>query len=148
MIELEKLQEHLQTLTTNDWNKLFVLLPEIESAKKFGEVKGGDQLKDGSFNFPYWDSSEIVHKVFHIIHELNLVPIFDWASWNEGKSMLKNQEFDYSTLDTITLCKLLTTIVRADRFNDGFLVMNFENGVMTQIIKTIRQNEGKESDSY
>ena len=143
MIELEKLQEHINRLTTNDWDRLFSLLPEIEATKKFGEVKGGEQTEDGSFTFPYWSSSEIVDKVFQLIHELNLVPVFDWTSWEEGKSILNNQDFNYSSLDTITLCKLLTTIVRADRFNDGFFVLNFENGVIPKIIKAIKQNEIK-----
>lgn len=123
--------------------RLFSLLPEIEATKKFGEVEGGEQTEDGSFTFPYWSSSEIVDKVFQLIHELNLVPAFDWKSWDEGKSILNNQDFNYSNLDTITLCKLLTTIVRADRFNDGFFVLNFENRVIPKIIKAIKQNEIK-----
>ncbi|MBX3043082.1 MAG: ADP-ribosylglycohydrolase family protein [Candidatus Kapabacteria bacterium] len=143
MIELEKLQEHLRTLTTNDWNRLFSLLPEIETTKKFGEVKGGEELENGSFTFPYWSSFEIVDKVFNLIHELGIVPIFDWTSWADGKSILNDQDFNYSNLDTITLCKLLTTIVRADGFNDGFFVLNFENGVIPKIIKAIKQNEIK-----
>lgn len=145
MIELEKLQEHLRTLTKNDWNRLFSLLPEIEITKKFGEVKGGEELENGSFTFPYWSSSEIVDKVFNSIHELGIVPTFDWTNWADGKSILNDHDFNYSNLDTITLCKLLTTIVRADRFNDGFLVSCFENGIVPSIIKAINQNESKES---
>jgi ADP-ribosyl-[dinitrogen reductase] hydrolase len=141
MIELEKLQKHLSTLTTNDWNRLFSLLPEMESTKNFGEVKGGEELETGSFTFHYWSPSELVDKVFQIIHELDIVPTFDWTSWADGKSILNNKDFDYSNLDTITLCKLLTTIVRTDRFNDGFFILNFENGVIPKIIKAIKQNE-------
>jgi hypothetical protein len=141
MNELEKLQEDINTLTTNDWDKLISLLQEIEVTRNFGELKGGEQLEDGSITFPYWSSSEVVKKAFKIIHELNLVPAFNWTSWAEGKAILNNQDFNYSNLDTITLCKLLTTIVRTDRFNDGFFVFNFENGVIPKIIKTIIQNE-------
>lgn len=143
MIELEKLQEHIRTLTTNEWDRLFSLLPEIEATKKFGELKGGEILGDGSFTFPYWSSSEIVDRVFELIHELDIVPVFDWTSWDEGKTILKNQNFNYSNLDTITLCKLLTTIIRANRFNDGFFILSFENGVIPKIIKAIKQNEMK-----
>jgi hypothetical protein len=141
MNELEKLQEDINTLTTNDWDKLISLLQEIEVTRNFGELKGGEQLENDSITFPYWSSSEVVKKAFKIIHELNLVPAFNWTSWDEGKAILNNQDFNYSNLDTITLCKLLTTIVRSDRFNDGFFVFNFENGVIPKIIKTIIQNE-------
>jgi len=141
MNELEKLQEDINTLTTNDWDKLISLLQEIEVTRNFGELKGGEQLENDSITFPYWSSSEVVKNAFKIIHELNLVPAFNWTIWAEGKSILNNQDFNYSNLDTITLCKLLTTIVRTDRFNDGFFVFNFENGVIPKIIKTIIQNE-------
>lgn len=141
MNELEKLQQHINTLTINDWDKLISLLQEIEDTRNFGELKGGEQLENDSITFPYWSSSEAVDKVFKLIHTLNLVPAFNWTSWAEGQSILNNQDFNYSNLDTITLCKLLTTIVRSDRFNDGFFVFNFENGVIPKIIKTIIQNE-------
>ena len=143
MIELENLQEHIKSLRADDWERLFSLLPEIEATKKFGEVIVGERLGNGSFAFPYWRSSEIVGKIFHIIHELDIVPVFDWTSWDEGKTILNNHDFDYSNLDTITLCKVLTTIERADRFNDGFMVLNFENGTIPKIIKALKQNEIK-----
>jgi hypothetical protein len=145
MNELEKLQEHINTLTTNDWDKLNSLLQEIENTRNFGELKGVEQLEDGSITFPYWSSFEVVDKVFKLMHALNLVPAFDWTSWAEGKAILNNPNFNYSNLDTITLCKLLTTIVRSDRFYDGFIIFNFENGVIPKIIKTIIQNEIKKS---
>lgn len=141
MIELEKLQDHLQTLKKDDWDRLFLLLPEIEATKEFSERKGGEILEDGSLVSPYWNPVEIVEKVFHLIHELDIVPAFDWMAWYEARAILNNEAFDYSTLDTITLCKLLTVIVRADRFNDGFLVANFKNKVIPKIIEAIKQNE-------
>ena len=143
MIALEKLQEHIRTLTAKDWDRLFSLLSEIEATKKFGEINGGEKLENGSFTFPYWSSSEIVDKVLELMHELDIVPVFDWTIWDEGKTILENQDFNYSNLDTITLCKLLTIIVRANRFNDGFFALNFENGVLPKIIKAIKQNEIK-----
>ena len=37
MVKLEDFKEHLQTLKQEDWDKLFVKLPEIESANSFGD---------------------------------------------------------------------------------------------------------------
>ena len=77
MIELENLQEHIKSIKADDWERLFSLLPEIEATKKFGEVIVGERLGNGSLAFPYWRSSEIVGKIFHIFHELDIVPVFD-----------------------------------------------------------------------
>jgi ADP-ribosylglycohydrolase len=115
-------------------------LPVIERTDKFGEVKGGEKLENGFMTFPYWNSSEIVDKTFDVIDELNLNPIFDWTSWKEGKSILNDNHFNYSELDSITLCKLFTTIIRADRFNDGFMISCFENGIFSKIIKGLQKN--------
>ena len=140
MIEIEDFQKHLETLKTKDWKRLFDLLPQIEKTEKFGEIKGGEKLENGSMADFYWSWSEIVDKAFNVITELNLNPIFDWSSWKEGKSFLNDNHFDYSELDTITLCKLLTTIIRADRFNNGFMISCFESGIITKIIKGLQKN--------
>jgi hypothetical protein len=140
MIELENFSNHLSTLKSRDWERLFELIPQIETTEIFGQIKGSERLDDGSLTLPYWNSSEIVNKTFNIIGELNISPLFDWTIWKEGKFILNDKDLDYAKLDTITLCKLLTTIIRIDRFNDGFLISCFERGVITKIIKGIKSN--------
>lgn len=140
---MEEFRNHIDALRPNDWNRLFALLPEIEDTTIFGEVKESEIREDRSFSFPYWISHDVVDKVVNTISELNLMPVFDWNNWKEGRSILNNPSFDYKTLDTITLCKLFTVIIRANRFNDGYLVSCFKNGIVPKIIKAIRQNETK-----
>ncbi|GAB3494454.1 hypothetical protein GCM10027341_10640 [Spirosoma knui] len=140
MTELEQLPEHLKSITPTDWNKLFELIPEIESTEKFGEIKGGDALPDGSITMPYWSSTNIVDKFFHAVNDLDIVPVYNWASWQEGKSLLDDNSTDYNNLPIETLCKLLTVIIRADRFSDGYLVSMFANGNMLKIIKAMKYN--------
>lgn len=139
MKELENFQKHLTAINTKDWERLFDLIPQIETTKKFGELKGGEKPENAMI-FPYWVSSDIINKTVNVIMELNIDPAFDWSSWEEGKSILNDRKSDYSELDTITLCKLLTTIIRADRFNDGFMISCFESGVMPKIIKGLHKN--------
>lgn len=142
MSDLPEFDEHLRTLDDAAWNRLFDLLPEIEQIKTFGELKGGDKQENGSIQFPYWSSAPVVDRFFNLIIELDLAPPFDWVHWDEGKTILKDEQFDYTTLDVVTLCKLITTITRADRFNDGFMISCFENGIITKIIRGLqyRQN--------
>lgn len=144
---MEKFSEHLKTITPEDWEKLFSLLPQIENSKKFGEERDGT-IHDGALTFPFWVPYAIVDKTFNIISKLDICPIFDWTSWEEGETILTTKDFDYSKIDTITLCKLLTTIIRADRFNDGFLICCFEDGIMTQIIKGLKNNVQNKKDPF
>ena len=70
MIELEQFPTHLASLNRNDWERLFALIPEIESTEKFGEINGGVRQDDNTLTFPYWNSTEIVDKTFKVISEL------------------------------------------------------------------------------
>lgn len=131
MIALEKFPEHIKTLQPKEWERLFELIPQIESTSKFGEFHFSNS--DAGLNvFPYWNPTQIVEKTFEQIFELKLTPDFDWPIWEEGKIMLTDAAFDFTKLDLVTLCKLLTTIIRADKFNDGYLISFFETGIMSK----------------
>ncbi|UFH52233.1 DUF6508 domain-containing protein [Spirosoma sp. KNUC1025] len=140
MIELDQLTGHLTSIKTSDWNKLFALIPEIEATETFGEIKGGDKLPDGSIAMPYWNSAKIVDKFLYTVADLDMVPIYNWASWQEGNRLLDDNRTNYNNLTIETLCKLLTIIIRADRFSDGYLVSMFTNGKMLKIIQAIKIN--------
>ena len=140
MTELKDLENRLKRISNNDWNKLFRLITEIEETSSFGEMKGGDKNPDGTINMPYINSAKVVDDFFHLSHEIGIVPEFDWTSWSKGREIINDSETDYSKLDTETLCKLLTVIIRTDRFNEGFLVSCFENGIILKILYGLKQN--------
>lgn len=141
MVKLEEFQDHLQTIKQEDWERFFAKLQEIEEVNSFGDEVESQQNEDGTFSFPYWNNSFIVDDICSIINELQLAPSFDWNSWKEGRLILESKNFDFTTLDTFTLCKFFTTIIRANRFMDGYLVYNFENGNVFKIISAIKQNQ-------
>lgn len=140
MTPIEQLPEHLKTISKSDWQQLFDILTEINQTKSFGEIIGGKKLSNGSIMMPFWVPAEIVERFLKLVYKLGIVPVFDWMNWKEGKKILCDKNKDYTLLNTITLCKLLTTIIRADRFNDGFLISCFEDGTISKIIKGLQVN--------
>ncbi|WP_425077900.1 DUF6508 domain-containing protein [Psychroserpens sp. S379A] len=138
MIELEHFEKHLTNLSKEEWNYLFDLLTEIKKTKVFGELIESKIKDDGSYSFPYWKSTEIVHKTFETITLLELAPAFDWMNWENGKEILNDYEYDYSELDIIVLCKLLTCVIRLDRFNDGYLIKSFNNHTIQKILTSLK----------
>lgn len=62
---------------------------------------------------------------------------FDWPEWSksaEAEGFLAN----HNTIDTATpqqLERLITAIVRSDRFSEGFLLENLQNGVVLLIAR-------------
>ncbi|HZG01149.1 MAG TPA: DUF6508 domain-containing protein [Chitinophagales bacterium] len=136
MTPLEELPEHLATLKPTDWQRLFDLLPQIESGKAFLQVAPQPNT------FPPFYNADITDNVIGVCYELGIVPSFDWTTWREGMTILQRSETDFTALDVITLCKLLTVAIRTDRFSDGFIVGLFHQGVMQKIIGSVQRSLG------
>lgn len=133
-------QKQIDAITKDNWQKLFNLVPEIEKNDKFGVLETGGSLNENVHFMSEWNWSDITSKFVELIYELKLVLNFDWGKWSEGQEILKHEDQDFKSLDNLTLCKLITMIVRADRFADGFLISNFENGKVLKILKALENN--------
>lgn len=134
---LDNFSKHLETITLNEWNTLFSLIPEIEHTEVFGTLEGGKELEDGSYSFPYWAESGIVIKVDKAINRLDILPVYDWMKWDEGRALLSS-DIDFKSLDIITICKLLTAIYRLDRFSDGNVINTFKEGIMLRLLMALQ----------
>ncbi|HEX9980124.1 MAG TPA: DUF6508 domain-containing protein [Flavobacterium sp.] len=137
MIQLNKFPVHLKKLKKDDWDKLFNLIPKIQSKTKFGKHVESKKLPDGSNTFPCWNYAPIVIETVQMVEELNLIVVFDWMNWEEGIDILADNHFDFDKLDEIKLCQLLTCIIRLDRFSEGHLVKKFEDKTVLRIILSL-----------
>jgi len=124
-------------MTKNDWQPLFDLIPEIENTTQFGKMGGGKE-KNGVFHMPFWIESPVVSEFRELAHKLLIIKNFDWQSWEEGRKILTNPSFDFNTVDLETKRRLITLLVRSDRFNEGTLISAFESGVILRILKAMR----------
>lgn len=65
----------------------------------------------------------------------DLVVTFDWPHWQEGRDWYRSAgDREYGALDVSTALKLLTVVIRADRFSEGTLVRAFESGDVPRIL--------------
>lgn len=121
---------HLNALPTAAWQRLVELLSRIEQHE--GPFKFVSSTSD------HYDSVEVVDDFFKLVHDLGLVVSFNWPDWEARRNALLDTETDFTRYDTETLCRFITTIVRAERFNEGFLVRCFENGQIQKILLALR----------
>ena len=115
------------------------MIPKIENTSRFGEWAGGEEDKEGVISFPYMREASIVSEFLEIVYDMPIIINFDWGGWNEGSEMVSNQNFNFDTIDLPTKCKMITGIVRSDRFDDGVLVGAFKDGVILRILKSIEK---------
>jgi hypothetical protein len=112
-------REKIESYNEQDWKPLFELIPEIEKTLKFGELSGGEKDRNGVVQMPYYKESSIVTQFLKIVYELPIIISFEWSSWDEGREIAQNSNFDFSSIDVPTKCKLITALVRNDRFCEG-----------------------------
>ncbi|OCC15982.1 hypothetical protein DBT_0444 [Dissulfuribacter thermophilus] len=139
MIDEKNCKSKIDALMYQDWQPLLALIPEIENTSKFCEWCGGDKNKEGVITFPYSVPAPIVSKFLEIVYAIPIIINFDWGSWDEGRKIASDEGFDFNTIDLVTKCKLITAIVRNDRFCDGALVSAFESGLILKILKSIEK---------
>ena len=140
MIDLKDFETHLNGISINEWETLFALLPELRKGNEFEKEDGLENLEKEKLKSVSQVSDKTIRKIMDIIYSLNIIPVFDWKSWRFGIDILERKNFDYSTLDKITLCKLLTCIVRENRFDPGFLDSCFKDGKMEKILTNLKND--------
>ena len=131
--------QQIQSYTLLDWKPLLELIPIIETTEKFSEVGEINYTENGFVILPHSQPHEIVYQFEEIVYKIPIIISFDWGSWEEGRRMLQNESLDYDSIDVVTKCKLITAVVRNDRFCDGALVSAFRSGQMLKILKSIER---------
>lgn len=131
--------EIINAIPREDWQPLFELIPEIERSEEFGEMLGGNDNEKGEMMWPFWVEEEVITRFRDIIHNLPVTVAFNYMEWDEGKEMASKQDFDFDTIDVPTKCKIITAIMRNDRFCDGALISAFESGLMLALLKSIQR---------
>jgi hypothetical protein len=137
--------KYLNTINSYDkahWQPLLDLIPDIEATKKFVEIVDREDKIEGVIQMPYFKVSEIVYKFHTLVDELGIMISFDWGSWQEGKDILEGKAIDFDRVDIPTKCKLISMIIRNDRFCDGYLVSTFEKGIILGMLKSIERQLG------
>ncbi|MBD3277445.1 MAG: hypothetical protein GF388_04010 [Candidatus Aegiribacteria sp.] len=136
----------IDTFTYEDWKPLLSLIPEIEAASEFGEWAGGTPTEEGHIQFGYCVPAPVVSSFMNIVYDIPIIIAFDWPHWDEGRKLANDPEADLDSTDLVTRCKLITAIVRNDRFFEGALVSAFESGFILRLLKSIERSvtpEGK-----
>jgi ADP-ribosyl-[dinitrogen reductase] hydrolase len=89
--------------------------------------------------FPYFWFSPGVDEFIGELYKQGMIIPFDWMSWREEAERYQKDAKTLETADLLTLRKLLTVHVRADRFSEGHLASVFGSGHITAILHRLQQ---------
>lgn len=139
LLDEKNYKEQIHAFTQQNWKPLIELIPKVESTSKFGEWAGGEKGEKKPIQFPNCIEKPIVSQFLDIVYRIPIIISFDWGAWEEGREIVSNDEFDFDTLGIPAKCKLITAIVRNDRYCDGALVSAFESGLILRVLKSIEK---------
>ncbi|MFN7917883.1 MAG: DUF6508 domain-containing protein [Vicinamibacterales bacterium] len=104
---------------------------EFEAASS--HVSQGDESAT-----PWEVPSEVVQKFVEAAYEHGWVRSgFKWGEWqqtDEAIQLLRDPEA-ISSADAEQLARVLTVVIRRDRFNEGSLIYDFRSGLITRIVR-------------
>jgi hypothetical protein len=87
----------------------------------------------------YFAYSPEVDGFIRTLNEQNVLVPFDWTSWQGEAQRYRSDPEALAEADLLTLRRLLTTHIRADRFVEGHLASMLESGHITAILRRLRE---------
>jgi len=103
----------------------------------FGEPRGLEELAPGEFTMPWVSLSEPAGAFVDAAYDAGwVIKDFDWTAWKgtaEAASLLDPDVIASASCDQ--LAKLLTTLIRGDRFAEGTLSEAYDRGILTAIVR-------------
>jgi hypothetical protein len=142
--------QRLERVTPQGWQRLWaaaqLALTDPEPARWGGGDELGTTAVDGEqrpiIRMPYVEYADSVNAFVALLYELDLVVDFDWSSWDGfvryrgGDGLGKAPASD--------AVRLLTTVVRAERFSDGVIERSIEDGTIEAAIARLRHEYTKD----
>jgi len=137
LLDEEDCKEKIHSLTNKSWKPLLDLIPEIENTRNFGKWEKGDKNEEGVIQIPYFIPADVVSRFLKILYSIPIIIAFNWGAWDEGRKIANDPNFNFDKADLVTKCKLITALVRNDRFCEGALASAFESGLILKILKSV-----------
>jgi len=114
------------------------LIPFLDKFEEAGFSAGDWKVEEGPF-LSWFNFDEIAMEFIQVLYDNDWVtPQFDWGEWQESARRYIESREMVESADAVTIQKLLTTHVRADRFCEGHLGSMFENGHIVAILRRLK----------
>lgn len=118
---------------------LVSFLSEVERPDfKAGDVAPSREKASGVRTMPYVQYSDTVEKLVQAAYNHGWVlRDFDWMQWGstqEARS-LRDDEATLAAATPEQLARLLTVLIRRDRFVEGALLQSFKSGLILRILR-------------
>ena len=144
----EAVRRALADVPEAKWRALERLVEELSTADLSTEwvrpeprivVRDGVEQKIHHFPYPQYAPAVIAAEA--ALYDMGLIMGFDWPSWSESQRYFDGEPVE----DRVVAAKLLTAVVRAERFSEGSLAATVESGVFAGALRVLCGGSGRGS---
>lgn len=126
------MREDIPPITKNDIDTVLTYIPILsDPGFSFGE------WRTPKGQFPHYFFSAGANEFINALGKLTFA--FDWPAWKDEATVLMENPDALRKADLLTLRKLITTHLRAERFNEGHLAAQFENSHLLGILEQLKE---------
>jgi hypothetical protein len=126
------MEEEIPKFELADLDAILSFLPTLSQPDfVFGE------WKTPSGQFPHYFFSPETLQFLKALDKL--IVVFDWNVWHEEAARYMEHPAALAKADLLTLRKLITTHVRAERFTEGHLAAQYKNGHLVAILEQLKK---------
>ena len=119
---------------------LLRFLPTFEAPDfKFATWRGLETTSEGHLSMRGHQLSSEALDFYDALYRLGFIRPFDWPRWKDQAATYVEEPARLDHADLEDLCRLFTTHVRSDRFNEVHLVEMYENGHLTAILHRLQE---------
>ena len=139
MSDTDRVLKAFENLTPDDIKQLEDINVRIQrNTIPWGKLDGGEVDENGVMQWPYMVRNQVVDDFVRFMYDKGLVIDFDWSGWKKGREWYKStDENKYKNLDSLTILKLLTAVIRNDHFSESAIVNAFEEGTFPKLIDNL-----------
>ena len=124
-----------------------VRFPNIHNIDKLLEYMAYFDNKENNFfelinkppQIPFYSYSLMVMAFYKSLYDENMIKMFNWSKWGSEAKKYFNDTSKLEKADLPTIQKLFTTIIRADRFNEGLFGDMIDDGVILNLLVRLEQ---------
>ena len=126
-------------ITREQLEALAHFLPVLAKPEfKAGEMQQPRQLKSNLYTVPHASYTEAANDLVKVLYAKGWIRSdFDWPNWAPSPEAraLRDDPAALAEATADQLAKLLTVVVRQERFSDGALLAAFDSGLILGIVR-------------
>ncbi|SHG73703.1 DUF6508 domain-containing protein [Geodermatophilus nigrescens] len=107
-----------------------------EASGPLVEWRGGERQAGGAITMPWAAYAEPVSALLGALGRAGAVPVFDWMRWDGARRY--RTAGDVAAAPLADVARLVTTIVRGDRFAEGTVAAALEDGRLLAAARRVR----------